>query len=308
MNLAQPTRRAGKARGTCRRVLGALLGSAFGWCDITVAAPAGEEFPFLQGRLVSPVATGQTRSPPPPCLSPRISFRPAGLGLTAISVQSDCRAGQDMIIAYGGASFIQNLDASGRAAFVLDGFAGHQELIHVRFMDRTEVMRLPPEQPARLTKVAILWSSGVDLDLHAFEFGAAFGDPRHVWAGKTPPAERAQSAPSTDRRGRGLVTTSSRGQGLGTSAEVYTYEHLPDELAGSIRFAVDFVSRGDRAAGQFCGDAPRAGVQLRIVVLLPDGTVRHSTGEFAPLVCGTELTAAARYNTKLIPELWVRRP
>ena len=258
--------------------------------------------------MFSPIATGPARTPAPLCLSPRISFRPAGLGLTEIAVQSDCRAGQDMIIDYGGASFIQNLDDAGRAAFVLDCFAGYRELIRVRFMDRTEVMRLPPEQTARLTKVAILWSSGVDLDLHAFEFGATFGDARHVWSGKSPPPDRVQSAPGADRRGRGLVTTSSRGQSLGTSAEVYTYLHHPDEPAGSIRFAVDFVSRGDRASGDFCGDAPRAGVQLRIVVLQPDGAVRQSTAEFSALPCGTELSSAARFNTKLIPELWVRRP
>ncbi|MFZ4808707.1 MAG: hypothetical protein ACOYLQ_15745 [Hyphomicrobiaceae bacterium] len=308
MNLAQPSRPVGSSGGTRPRVLGALLGCVLGWSGAAVAASAGEKIPFVHGRLVSPVAAGPARTPSPPCLSPRISFRPVGLGLTEIAVRSDCRAGQDMIIDYAGASFIQNLDDTGRATFVLDCFAGYGELISIRFIDRTEVMRLPPEQTARLTKVAILWSSGVDLDLHALEFGATFGDARHVWAGKSPPSERTQNAPGADRRGRGLVTTSSRGQNLGTSAEVYTYEHGPDEPAGSIRFAVDFVSRGDRASGDFCGDAPRAGVHMRIVVLQPDGAVRQSTAEFAPLACGTELAGPARYNTKLIPELRVRRP
>ena len=237
-----------------------------------------------------------------PCDIPNVTFTAADPGATNVTILSPCRKGEDVSVDYAGATSIVELDQDGKAMLVVDAFAGARDVIRLRFLDRTEVMRVPSGDFTRVTKVALVWTAGVDLDLHAFAPGAWFGDPGHVWAGAT------EAAAVGDGRGRGTLTSAARGDGLGNNVEVYTYQHVAGEPAGVIRLAVDFASRGDRAEGAYCGDGRFARVRFRVIVFDRGRIVRNAESEFSAIPCGIAIAPAARYSTKLIPDIRVGTP
>lgn len=223
-------------------------------------------------------------------------------GKTLVSVISPCRAGQLATFSYAGTTFIKLIDPQGKIAFSLDCFAGAAEPISIAFADNTKITHLPiVDDLERYSKVAIVWSSSVDLDLHAFERAAKWDESGHVWSGSPGSLEAAGAQGSG--RGHGFLSTTGSGDEIGMNAEVYTYVHRAGEPAGIIKLAVDLVSRGSRAAGQFCGSGQFAEIHFNGYVLEPGKPVRRLDVAFFSLPCGTEISDRARYNMKLIPDL-----
>src|SRR5262249_45128711 len=151
------------------------------------------------------------------------------------------------------------LDGLGRAELVLDCFAGDREAVALSFDDKTTVYRQPVvgEDMRDFSKVTIVWTSAVDLDLHAFEYAAAFESPGHVWT-KQPRSFEEAATGQGDGRGHGFLSTISAGTELGMNMEIYTFVHQHGESPGIIKFAVDYVSRGSRPEGRFCGSGDLA--------------------------------------------------
>jgi len=186
----------------------------------------------------------------PTCTEPRIEVVPIRGGLTRIAIETPCRPQQLVIFTYAGAIFIKQLDDAGRTAFTLDCFAGDRETVTIRFEDQTTVVRQPivEEDMRDFSKVTIVWSGAVDLDLHAFEYSATFGGPGHVWSEQ--PRSLGEVTAERDGRGHGFLSTASAGGEIGMKMEVYTFVHQRGEAAGFVKLAVDYKSRGRR---------PRAG-------------------------------------------------
>ena len=70
-----------------------------------------------------------------------------------------------------------------------------------------------------LSKVTIVWSGAVDLDLHAFEYSAAFGGPGHVWSEQ--PRSLGEVTAERDGRGHGFLSTASAGGEIGSPIGAY---------------------------------------------------------------------------------------
>ncbi len=220
---------------------------------------------------------------------------------------SQCRAGQLVSFAYSGATFMSQLNEQGRSEFVLDCFAGSAAPITIAFEDSTSVIRQPvTDDMTTLSKVAIVWTSSVDLDLHAFEYAAPRNGEGHVWSGGPSSLAEAMASARRDGRGRGFLSTASAGHEIGMNVEVYTFIHLPRERAGGVKLAVDFASRGDRADGEYCGNGRFAELPFKAFILERDRMPRQLDLAFASVPCGTELSEAARFNSRLIPELLIR--
>lgn len=223
-------------------------------------------------------------------------------GKTLVSVASACRAGQIVTFSYADATFIKWIDAEGKVAFSLDCFAGASEPITISFEDNTKLTRQPVvDDIERYSKVAIVWSSSVDLDLHAFEHAAKWDESGHVWSGSPSSLEVAKE--QANGRGHGFLSTGGPGGETGMNAEVYTYVHRVGEPTGYIKLSVDLVGRGDRATGQYCGSGQFAELHFKGYILEPGKPVRKLDVAFFSLPCGTEISHRARYNMKLIPDL-----
>lgn len=239
------------------------------------------------------------------CGEPGVSLSPEAGGLTQISVASACRAGELVSITYADATLLERLDKDGKSSTLLDCFAG-DAAITIAFEDGTSVARQPvTDDLTRYSKVAILWSSAVDLDLHAFEYAAAPGDPGHVWSAAPLSLAEAKGRAKRDQRGHGFLSTASAGKSIGMNIEVYTFVHDPREKAAGVKMGVDFASRGTRADGDYCGAGRYAEIQFKAYTLQKGHVAQRLDLAFASLPCGTDISEAARINSRLIPELTI---
>jgi hypothetical protein len=267
------------------------------------ALSAAAAVPLQEGVETTEDAQGSAAS----CGEPRLSLSTEAGGLTQISVGSTCRAGELVSITYADATLVERLDAEGLSTTRLDCFAGADTPITITFEDGTSVTRQPvTDDLEKYSKVAILWSSSIDLDLHAFEYAATRDDPGHVWSHASLSFAEAEERARSEKRGRGFLSTANPGRSIGMNVEVYTFLHYPREKAASVKMGVDFVSRGRRADGEYCGTGRYAEILFKAYTLEKGRVAKELDLAFASLPCGTDISDAARINSRLIPELTIR--
>lgn len=250
-------------------------------------------------------------SGPASCGTPAAKATALEAGRMRIAVTSQCRATQAFVWTYGGAEFAAVLDKTGRHEILLDAFAGTSTPVEIKFADET-VLALPVEalDLDKVSKVALLWSGPADLDLHAFEYAALPGNAGHV----TPAAPSSLAAVrewvEKSGRGHGYLSTNRRDA---TSAQpgrerlqVYTFLHKDGQLFGLVSTAVDFATRGERAAPPYCGKDAQAEVPFRVVSWSRSGQAGQETGVIASAECGQALAQSSRLNPGAMPVIRIR--
>ena len=244
-------------------------------------------------------ASRETMATPqaPSCPPPQVSSEPLNGGRMLVRVGSSCRAGETVRFGYGGATIEHALDSAGRLEMTLDLFAGTSSPIAIVFQDG-DSRELPARANDldRIEKVALIWRSAVDLDLHVFEYGASFGQSGHVWSQSPSSAQSAREQGDATKRGRGFLSRADNGRATGDKVEVYTFIRQPEQAAGTISIAVDHATRGDTASGAACGAGPQSEVRFETIVVARGRAVRE-TGVVSAIACGTAMSAEARYGT-----------
>jgi len=276
----------------------------FGSTAVALATQGATDAALLHSRFASP---GLPIKRVAACGEPDVTLSPIAGGLTQIVVGSSCRAGELVSITYSEATLVERLDAEGRARIPLDCFAGDTAPVSISFEDGTRVSRQPvTDDLMKYSKVAIVWSSSVDLNLHAFEYAAAANDAGHISPDKPLSLAEAEARAKTDKRGHGYLSTESNGTAIGMNVEVYTFVHYPREKPAGIKIGVEFASRGARAEGEYCGAGKYAEIRFKAFTLEKGRVARRLDVAFAGVPCGTDIGEVARINSRLIPELTIR--
>lgn len=243
-----------------------------------------------------------------PCQEASVSTEAMAGGHMRIRIQSACRAGQTVTIAYGGAEFVRTFDAAGRLDGVLDCFAGSDTPAEVRFADGgVRSVAVTANDLDRVSKVAVLWKAPVDLDLNAFEYAARAGEHGHVSAARPSSFEATQKLAQDEHRGRGFLSSADGGASAGDKIEVYTFIHAEGQESGLVALALDYASRGDVAHEPMCGTGALAEVAFRVVTRLRSGQVSRQTGIIGAAPCGARIDAGARHNASSMPALTIRK-
>lgn len=246
------------------------------------------------------------QSQPTGCAEPSIAVLPLAGGRTQFSITDLCRAGQMVTFTYVGVPFQRKVDGAGRLDFILDCFAGDGSPVEIGFQDGSTFSRnAVARDMGRISKVSVLWSANVNLDIHAFEYAASFGKPGHVWAAAPSSPEDARSVARAEGRGRGFISHVSDGGNVGSHLEVYTFWHHRRQDRGVIRLALDFASRGSTPQGENCGSGRMAEVEFLVLRLSRGGEFSRTEGVFQRAACGAPLSEQARYSTKAIPDLFI---
>lgn len=246
------------------------------------------------------------QSQPTGCAEPSIAVLPLAGGRTQFSITDLCRAGQMVTFTYVGVPFQRKVDGAGRLDFILDCFAGDGSPVEIGFQDGSTFSRnAVARDMGRISKVSVLWSANVNLDIHAFEYAASFGKPGHVWAAAPSSPEDARSVARAEGRGRGFISHVSDGGNVGSHLEVYTFWHHRRQDRGVIRLALDFASRGSMPQGENCGSGRMAEVEFLVLRLSRGGEFSRTEGVFQRAACGAPLSEQARYSTKAIPDLFI---
>lgn len=240
------------------------------------------------------------------CGDSEITVVPLAGGRTLFSVNDPCRAGQAVSFTYAGIPFQRALDAQGRLDFTLDCFAGDGTPVAIAFQDGSTFTRNAVARDMnRVSKISVLWSAPVNLDLHAFEYAANFGKLGHVWAGAPSSPDMAKQNGRDEGRGRGFMGFKSDGRNGANHLEVYTFWHHRRETSGVVRLALDYESRGFTPNGETCGSGRFAEVAFLVLKFSNGGQFKRSEGAFEAAACGTALSEQARYNDKAIPDLFL---
>ena len=242
------------------------------------------------------------------CGQPEVTTEALDGGLMRIRIAGGCRPSEAVQISYGGAEMIRRLDAFGALDFNLDCFAGTGSAVELRFADGSrKTLPVIANDLERVSKVAVVWRAAVNLDLHVFEYGAAFEAPGHLWA-KNPGSQGAvRVVAQAERRGHGFLSSTDSEQTLGDKVEVYTFYHNDEQASGAIALALDYETRGETPNGATCGTGALAEVDFQVVILPRKGQAARQSGVLTRVACGTRISQEARYNQSALPGLRIRR-
>ena len=238
-----------------------------------------------------------------PCSSASVTGETREAARIAIHVQSNCLAGKTVTISYGNHNFARAVGATGRLDYVLDLFEGASP-VAVMLADGT---RYPVDTSgvdyANISKIAVLWTSAVNLDLHALEYLAPRGGPGHVWARAAGNLDAARAEARDGARGRGYMSTVDDGEGEGTKVEVYTFLHNPKQRQGAITLLIDYETRGALPTGPFCGDGELATIEAQVIRMRPGGRIEKEMVRLTSVPCGQKVPENVRYNSDTLSGL-----
>lgn len=135
----------------------------------------------------------------------------------SVFVASPCRAGEVLTLSHADFSFSTRLDDRGTLSVTIPAFTTVAEL-NVEFDDGgTAESRVIVRDAEDMDRLAVIWAIPVDLDIHAYEGGAADDSKGHVWS-QNPRAYR-----DTLTGGGGYLETFGDSSIIGgTMAEVYS--------------------------------------------------------------------------------------
>lgn len=250
----------------------------------------------------APVAGGD-----PTCENPSVTGTINPFGIAELCIKSGCRAGEPLKLLYGSIESTGVLDENGEANINQDLFAGLEARVLIEFQDgKSSRVELPAFDFSGVSKVAIVWSADVNLDLHAFEYAADFNTAGHIWAGHPLTAKEVDDLVRSSSQGHGTITTAGDGSSAGTNFEVYTLVHKPEQDAGAVKMAVDYASRGDVPSPPYCGSHEKSSVLVDVYQLVPNQPLTIETVEIAAAECGKALPTDARYIWSVIPDIRIR--
>ena len=240
------------------------------------------------------------------CKDVQLSTQAQPAGRFEIKLHSNCLAGRQIKIVYAAHEFVRTIDNAGNMTFLLDLFEGAAPLA-LKFDDgSTTNINVTGVSFAQISKVAVIWSTPVNLDLHAFEYLAPQNGPGHVWSKAPASLETAMTAAKEGSRGRGFLSTSDTGEDAGTHVEVYTFLHNKSQRQGVITLKIDYETRGDTPSGEHCGNGPLAEIEALVVRLRPGGTVEKELVRLGAAPCGEQLPQSKRFNSDMLGDLLAR--
>lgn len=257
---------------------------------------------------VQPAAAIATPLAAATCGPHSIETTPQDGGMMRVDITSNCRANQLVQLAYGGAVLVRRLDNAGRLNFVHDCFAGQTDDLLITFVDGSQEKRpIVANDLDKLSKIAVIWNTPINLDLHAFEYSAGFGKSGHVWEQAASTLVSAREISLGGRRGRGYLSTNDDGRGLGDKLEVYTFFHHDEQTSGVIAMGLDYETRGGIPAGMTCGSGVFAEVRYQVVLLGRRGQATRENGVLSAVPCGATIASQVRFDPLLLPSIRVQR-
>lgn len=254
------------------------------------ALPAAETDPAQPG----PEDVGALREPgtPPgqptevvagaadPCL-PSLVGMPAAGAVIDIVLLTPCAPETDVVLRHAGLALSGKTSVSGTLFFSLPALdpAGR---VTLRMRDGSELVTEVPTNLTGLRRVAVQWQGADRFQLHAFENGADYGAPGHVWTGATEGAGA-------------LMRLGSEEVDMPLLAEVYTF---PADPALSVRITVEAEVTAATCDRDILGEALalRSGVveTAELALTMPDcGAIGDFLVLNNPFADTTLLTAAA---------------
>jgi hypothetical protein len=216
-----------------------------------------------------------------------------------IEASSACRAGRVAVLHLEDLRIALRFDAEGVISVRVPGIGRDHQLSLVAEDGAAARSSITLLDSLAVERVALMWSAAVDIDLHAFEYGAGVAEAGHLRSG----------APGDDRgfrRGRnGLISGFPALDGMGRSVEFYSFNPGRRTEVGRIELAVAFASRGDIPQAPYCGADPLASPSFRVHRFERGVMDQGETRIFNAAPCGAGLSDAQIYLKGLVQDILV---
>jgi len=175
--------------------------------------------------------------------------QPAPLAMVSLAVSAPCHAGERLTVHHSGMSFTAALNQSGEFKGMVPALARTAVFIAETASGRGAVAVAEVDGLDAIERVVLQWTGNSGFEIHAREFGAAYGGAGHVWHGAEPGAGAGQTIRLGDES---LLAP--------RVAEVYS---LPASQAGQPEGSVSLTAEAE-VTGNNCGrDIAAQALQLR---------------------------------------------
>lgn len=176
---------------------------------------------------------------------PQIDLVPMPSAMMTLYVHAPCNAGARLVLRYAGLALTVRTDADGMGSFSLPALE-HDARVSIAFPDGTQhEARARVDGLAAYDRVAVQWQGNDAFALHAFEFGADFGAPGHVWA----------EAPATpEAEGGFLMRLGDASVHWPLMAEVYSFPAGHSAVAGVVELEVEAVVNAATCGREMLGE------------------------------------------------------
>lgn len=173
-----------------------------------------------------------------------LSAEPGAGGMVTLRLEAPCQPNARVEIYHDALRFAARSDSSGLLNVALPALR-EQAAFLVSLPDgstASAVAEVP--EAAEYDRVALQWQGRAAMRIHAYEFGAEFGQPGHVWA-------EAPGAPRTGAEGKGgfLVRLGDAGLAQPMMTEIYSFPRGTSRRDGAVRLSVE-AEVTDRSCGR----------------------------------------------------------
>ncbi|NRA98837.1 MAG: hypothetical protein HRU32_03285, partial [Rhodobacteraceae bacterium] len=162
-----------------------------------------------------------------PC-EPSLAIEKSGASVARVSYASPCKAMGQVELRYGDLEFTDVLDFAGHLILDVPVLGGDRTLMVTSPDGDVLTAQMPSSVNGLAWRAALNWRGETGLSIHAYEFGANFGEPGHVVAG----AVRPSSLGRIMRLGDATLTD-------GAVAEVYGLPLLGNAPTGTVELVVE---------------------------------------------------------------------
>ena len=160
---------------------------------------------------------------------------PAAGGEISLSLSAPCNPNSPVVIRQGDFEFAAKTDSSGALTTTFPAFAARATVELLLPDGVTKSLQVDVPGADRFTRVAVLWSGAVDLELRAGEYGAGLGQSGYIWSG----------APRSYRQSRKFGGGYLQSFGIGNSfAEIYTLPNSKRQTNGVIDLSLHVADSG----------------------------------------------------------------
>ena len=178
--------------------------------------------------------SGRSATKLPADCQPSLNAEPTAAAMVQLDVVAPCNLDERLTVHHNGMMFTEATDGQGNLtlkvpalsenAVFMVSFATGETLVSV-----TEVSSL-----GFYDRAVVQWRGNVDLQIHALEFGADYGESGHVWSDASGRLEDTVS-------GQGGFLTLHGDPALpdGQFAQIYTFPSLTSKSTGTVRLTVE---------------------------------------------------------------------
>ncbi|WP_170606431.1 hypothetical protein [Ruegeria arenilitoris] len=144
-----------------------------------------------------------------------------------LTLKAPCHQNEQVQILHSGLTFTASTDANGTLKLTVPALSEYAIFLISFGDDKGTVATTHVPDIEAFERVALQWQGETELQLHALEFGASYGDDGHVWA-------------SSESNGTGSVIHLGQPENSGTrQAQIYSYPNGPETPTGEIALSLE---------------------------------------------------------------------